>query len=240
MNRNIEVGDVLGEVFSTYRDNAGVLIPVAFLLYLVVAVVNGLADSNWLMLAIAFAVSIAAGTLYQGMVVELVSDVQDGRRDATAGDLLNSAAPFILPLIGVGLFAGICIGFGFLLFLIPGLFLLTIWAVIAPVIVVERAGVFESLGRSRDLVRGHAWQVFAVILVTFLIVAIASFVFMAIGAAIADGPVLRIVFGVIAYTVTAPIGALVASVLYFRLRGRNEGGTPVAEAAPPPAAPPAV
>ncbi|HEX5929419.1 MAG TPA: hypothetical protein VFY48_08500 [Solirubrobacterales bacterium] len=234
MNRNIEVGDVLGEVFSTYRDNAGVLLPVAFLLYLVVAVVNGLVGGSLLMLAIAFAVSITAGTLYQGMVVELVSDVQDGRRDSTAGDLLNSAVPFIGPLIGVGLFAGICIGVGLLLFLIPGLFLLTIWAVIAPVIVVERARVFESLGRSRDLVRGHAWQVFGVILVTFLIVAIASFAFMAIGNAIADGPALRIVFGVIAYTVTAPIGALVASVLYFRLRAMK-GETSMGEAAPPPA-----
>lgn len=229
MNRNIEVGDVLGEVFSTYRDNAGVLLPVAFLLYLVVGVVNGLADASLWLIAVAFAVSIAAGTLYQGMVVELVSDVQDGRRDASAGDLLNSAAPYILPLIGVGLFAGICIGFGFLLFIIPGLFLLTIWAVIAPVIVVERAGVFESLGRSRDLVRGRAWQVFGVILVTFLIVAVASFVFMGIGEAIADGPVLRIVFGVIAYTATAPIGALVASVLYFRLRAMK-GGEPTPSA----------
>ena len=234
MNRNIEVGDVLGEVFSIYRDNAGVLLPVAFLLFLVVAVVNGLVDTNWLMLALAFAVSVAASTLYQGTVVELVSDVQDGRRDSAAGDLLRSAAPFIGPLIGVGLFAGICIGFGLLLFLIPGLFLLTIWAVVAPVIVVERAGVFESLGRSRDLVRGHAWQVFGVIL-TFLIVAIGSFLFRAIGAAISDGPALRIVFGVIAYTVTAPIGALVASVLYFRLRGMKDGAA-VSEA-PPPAAP---
>lgn len=232
MNRNIEVGDVLGEVFSIYRANAGVLLPVAFLLFIVVAVVNGLVDTNWLLLALAFAVSVAAGTLYQGMVVELVSDVQDGRRDAAAGDLLRSAAPFIGPLVGVGLFAGICIGFGFLLFVIPGLFLLTIWAVIAPVIVVERAGVFESLGRSRDLVRGHAWRVFAVILVTFLIVAIGSFLFRAVGAAIADGPALRILFALIAYTVTAPIGALVASVLYFRLRA-IKGGADSGDVAPP-------
>ena len=110
MNRNIEVGDVLGEVFSIYRDNAGVLLPVAFLLFLVVAVVNGLVDTNWLMIALAFVVSIAASTLYQGMVVELVSDVQDGRRDSAVGELLRSATPVIGPLIGAGLFAGIWIG----------------------------------------------------------------------------------------------------------------------------------
>ena len=36
------------------------------------------------------------------MVVELVADVQDGRRDATVGQLLRAAAPVIGQLILVG------------------------------------------------------------------------------------------------------------------------------------------
>jgi len=35
---------------------------------------------------------------------------------------------------------------------------------------------------------------------------------------IADGPIIRIVFSALASTLTAPITALVAAVLYFRLR----------------------
>ena len=42
MNRKIEVGKIFSEVFSIYRDQAGVLLPVAFWLFLVVAIVNGL------------------------------------------------------------------------------------------------------------------------------------------------------------------------------------------------------
>jgi hypothetical protein len=45
----------------------------------------------------------------------------------------------VLPLIGAGLLSGIAIGIGMLLLLVPGLIRLTIWAVIAPVIVVERS-----------------------------------------------------------------------------------------------------
>jgi hypothetical protein len=231
MDRKLDVGSVFSEVFSIYRDQAGTLLPLAFWLFLAVAIVNGLIGGSLILLAVALAVGTIASTLYQGTVVELVSDVQDGRRDSSAGDLLRSAAPFILPLIGAGIVAGIGIGIGMVLLIVPGLILATIWAVIAPVIVVEHAGVFASLGRSRELVRGNGWPVFGVIVLTTIIVVVGSVVFGAIAAAIANGPIVRIVFSAIASTITAPVGALVAAVLYFRLR--------TIEGAAPPSAPPA-
>jgi hypothetical protein len=217
MNRKLEIGSVLSEVFSIYGSQAGVLLPIAFWLFLLVAVVNGLIAGSLIMLAVALAVSTIASTLYQGTVVELVSDVQDGRRDSSVGDLLRSATPFILPLIGAGILAGLGIGIGLILLVVPGLFLATIWAVIAPVIVVERKGVFDAFGRSHELVRGNGWPVLGVIVITFVIVFVGSVVFGAIGEAISNGPLVRIVFSAIASTITAPVGALVASVLYFRL-----------------------
>ena len=68
----------------------------------------------------------------------------------------------------------------------PGLILLTIWAVIAPAIVVEDKGVFEAFGRSRELVRGDGWQVFGAIMLAFLIVFAVGLVASIIGAAIGD------------------------------------------------------
>ena len=67
----------------------GCCLPVAFWLFLVVAILNGIAGSSLLLLLLASVVGIAAGTLYQGMVVNLVRDVQDGRRDSSAGELLE-------------------------------------------------------------------------------------------------------------------------------------------------------
>jgi hypothetical protein len=56
------------------------LLPVAFGLFLVVAVVNGIFAGSLALVPIGVAVSVIAATLYQGTVVGLVRDVQDGRR----------------------------------------------------------------------------------------------------------------------------------------------------------------
>jgi hypothetical protein len=218
MEQRLSVGDALSEVFRIYREQAGVLLPVAFWLFLIVAVVNGLTEGDFSLFWIGVVVGLAVGTLYQGMVVELVRDVQDGRRDSSVGDLFRSALPVLGVLIGAGILAGIGIGIGFLLLIVPGLFLATIWAVIAPAIVIERRGVFEAFGRSRELVKGQGWPVLGTIVVAYLISFLASIVFAAIAAAISGGVILAIVFSALASTITAPIAALVAAVLYFRLK----------------------
>lgn len=236
MERKVDVGGTLSQIFSTYGEQAGVLLPVALLLFIVVGVVNGLLATSLLLYPLVFAVSVAAATLYQGMVVNLVRDVQDGRRDMGAGELLNSAGPFVLPLIGAGILSGLAIGIGFLLLVVPGLILLTIWSVIAPVIVIERSGVIAAFGRSRELVRGNGWNVFGVIVCVFLIAFAAGIVLGLIGAAIVNGAAGRIIFNIIASTLTAPLSALAAAVIYYRLIA-IEGGAP---AQPAPGTPPPV
>jgi hypothetical protein len=121
MERKLDIGGTLNQAFSTYAAQAGVLLPLAFCLFLVVAVVDALLARTFVLLPLSLAVSVVAGTLYQGMVVGLVSDVQDGRRDSSIGDLVRATGPVILPLIGAGLLAGIGIGIGFLLLFVPGL-----------------------------------------------------------------------------------------------------------------------
>ena len=236
MNRKLDVGGTLSQAFSIYGSQAGVLLPVAFGLFLIVAVVNAILAHSLILIPLTLAVSIVAGTLYQGMVVGLVSDVQDGRRDSSVEELVRSTGPVILPLIGAGILAGLGIGVGFLLFIVPGLILLTIWSVIAPVIVVERSGAIDAFGRSRQLVRGNGWQVFGVIVIVFIIVAVVQGILGAIGSGISGSLGVLILFNVIGSTVTAPIVALVAAVIYFGLRD-IEGAQPVAPS-PPAASPP--
>jgi hypothetical protein len=233
MRGKLSVGDTLSEVFSIYGSQAGVLLPLAFWIFLAVAIVDGVTGQNLALLPLVLLVSTIAGTLYQGTVVTLVRDVQDGRRDYSMGELVNAALPFLLPLIAVGILSGIAIAIGFALLIVPGLFLITIWAVLAPAIVIEGRGVFESFGRSRELVRGNGWPVLGALLVAFVIAAVGGLILTGIAEGIADGPLLRIVFSAIAATFTAPIGALVAGVLYFRLLAIE------AQAAPPPSPPPA-
>src|SRR5206468_87068 len=76
--------------------------------------------------------------------------------------------------------AGIAITIGLILIIVPGLFLITIWAVIVPVIVLEGAGVFDAFRRSHQLVRGRGWHVFGTLVVTWIILLVVNLVLGAI------------------------------------------------------------
>jgi hypothetical protein len=230
MNRSIDIGSVISRVFSTYADQASVLLPAAAVVFVGVGIISALLVVLAPILSIvAFIVILVGTTLFTGMVVELVADVQDGRRDATVGQLIAAARPVIGKLILVGIVAGVATAIGFVLIIIPGLILITIWAVFAPVIVLERPPGLGALGRSRELVRGNGWQVFGVIVVLVIGVGIVSAIIEAIGDS--GGTAVGIVVRVIVQIFTAPLAALAASVLYFELRGPAAADTPL-EGAP--------
>jgi hypothetical protein len=207
-------GEIISRAFAIYRDQFGVLFPAALVVFAINAVVTWVFDRGLLAL-IAAVVSLVLATLYNGMVVQLVRDVQDGRRDSSVGELFSSVSPVLLALIGVSILAGIGIGIGFVLCIVPGLFLLTFWSVVAPVTVIERPGVFGAFGRSWELVRGHAWPVFGTIVLVFLLVVAASIAAALIGLAIGD--VGRAILTWIFNALAQPVAALTTSVLYFTL-----------------------
>jgi hypothetical protein len=217
MAQRLDVGGVIRRVWDIYVEQASVLLPASAVVFVISGIVSALLVAAAPSLAVvALLLSLIAGTLFTGMVVELVADIQDGRRDHSPGELLRSATPVIGQLILVGLVAAIGIVIGFFLIIVPGLILLTIWSVAAPVVVLERPGVFAALGRSRELVRGNGWQVFGVIFVLFfLVLFVSSGIEIAADAAgTAAGLIARVVVGVL----TGPFSALAAAVLYFDLR----------------------
>ncbi len=235
--RQLTVGGVIGEAFEHYKAHAGVLLGVALLIFLIAGILQGLLNDSdsWLLSLLGSIVQLVAWTLYTGFVVTLVSDVRDGKRDFGVGELLSSASHAIVPLIINGILLAIGVGIGFILLIIPGLYLLTIWAVVAPAIVAERRGPIEAFGRSYELVKGNGWTVFGAIVVAFLILIAFSLVAAAIGAAIGD-LVGAIVLSVISSVLAAPFAALVSSVLFFDLGGSAHQQT-VSAAPPEPTAP---
>jgi len=218
MPARLDVGGVISRVLNIYVDQASVLMPAAAVVFVFTGIISTLLVSASATLAfVALIISLVATTLFTGMVVELVADVQDGRRDASAGQLLQAATPVLGQLILVGIVSGIGIVIGLVLIIVPGLILITIWSVAAPVVVLERPGVFAALGRSRELVRGNGWQVFGVIFLLYIVVGVFAFIIDAIAESAGSGVgiVVRVIVGVL----TAPLTALAASVLYFDLRG---------------------
>jgi len=233
---SLDVGAVVRRVFGIYVDQAPVLMPAAAVVFVFTGILTAvlLAGAPGLAL-VAVVTSLVATTLFTGMVVELVADIQDGRRDASVGQLLKAVVPVLGQLILVGIIAGVGIVIGFIMLIVPGLILITIWSLAAPVVVLEQPGALRALGRSRELVRGNGWQVFGVILLLdVLVVFIGSAIEIAAASAGSGaGIVARVIVGVL----SAPLSALAAAVLYFELRGRFAGA--VAASAAPPGAPPA-
>ncbi len=224
MQERLDVGGVIRRVFAIYVDQAPVLMPAAAVVFVFTGVFSTLLTNAGTGLGfLAQLISLVATTLFTGMVVELVADVQDGRRDASPGQLLRAVAPVIGQLIVVAFAAALGILVGFILVVIPGLMLLTLWSVAAPVVVLERPPGLKALGRSRELVRGNGWQVFGVLFVLdILVVLVAALVD---GAADSAGTGIGIVVTVVVGVLAAPLAALAAAVLYFDLR-RFKGGQP--------------
>ncbi len=221
MSRPIEIGAVIRRVFRIYVDEAPVLMPAAAVVYVITGILTTVIASSGSggLELLALVIDLVAGTVFTGIVVELVSELQQGRRGVGPSQLVRAVAPVLWQLIAVALIAGILEAVGFVLLIVPGLILVTFWAVVAPVVVIERTGALRALGRSRDLVRGHGWQVFGVILVLLVGVGLISLILASAGAAAgsAVGLVVRVVVGVL----VAPISALAAAVLYFELRDRE-------------------
>jgi hypothetical protein len=225
MQGRIDVGAVVRRVFEIYVDQASVLMPAAAVVFVFTGILSTvLVIASPALALVALVIDLVATTLFTGMVVELVADVQDGRRDASPGQLLRAVTPVLGELILVAVVAGIGIVVGFVLIIIPGLVLITIWSVVAPVVVLEHPGVFAALRRSRELVRGNGWPVFGVILVLYILVGVLAFIIEAIAESAGSGlgTVVRVIVGVL----TAPLSALAAAVLYFELRQIATGGAP--------------
>ena len=211
----LDTARVFERVFAIYRLQAGVLLPAAVILYVIPAALgltSGLTGQ-----ALALAASIIAAVAYQGLVVQAVRDIQDGVRDLSLGGLFRSVTKVLGPLLWTALLVGLGVFVGFILFIIPGLVLLTWWAVAAPVVVCEVRTPTEATRRSRELVRGNGWRVFSVLVVTFLLVLIADLAFASLANAISGSDVSIAIANLVAGMFTAPVFALASAVLYLEL-----------------------
>jgi hypothetical protein len=246
MTQKLDVGKVFSRIFELYTSQASLYLPAALLLFIPAAIINGLIRSG----SSGFFVSIAVGIInlafvfvYEGLIVQSVRDLQDGRRDLSMGQLFSSVTPVLGQLIVVGIVAAIAIDIGFIFILVPGIILMTIWAVFAPVIVVERRG-FDALGRSYELVRGNFWPVLGVIVVMIVLQIVVSIVLAGIAIGISDSFVVIAIFLLIGSVLIAPLDGLARAVMYFELLGLGRqpaaaAGPPGATGAAPPPAPPA-
>lgn len=227
----MDIGGVLSEAWNLYKRFFIRFVAVAAIVFVVLGLLDGIvsavADDGGVALVfwglIGLVVSIVGYFWLQGTLVEAVRDVRDGRADVGIGELFRRVRPRLPALIAAGLIAGIAIGVGLLLLVVPGLFLLTHWFLIGPVIVLEGKSAGEAFGRSWELVKGNAWSAFGLILATIVVVILAS-IAIGIVTALLAAPFPDWLGGwissVVVNSLTAPFVALAWTLAYYRLAER--------------------
>ena len=244
----MDIGDVLSEAWGLYKRFFRQFFLTALVVFAVLDLVSALAaqaagnsvGAGVLWGLVAVLISIIGYFWVQGALVELVRDVQDGRADRSVGETYAAVQPRLPALIAAGLLAGLGIAVGFVLLIVPGLYLLTIWSMLVPVIVIEGRAAGESFTRSREVVRGNGWPVFGLVLITFITIEIAA-------------GLIRLLFAplpnflddwlgsLVAHSITIPFAAAALTTAYFKLTASTavepepDPGAEPAAAEPPPA-----
>ena len=148
MSGAISPAAVIRRTCNVYLDQRRVWLPVAAGVF----GITGLLDAIVIAAApdfvyVSFLISDVATTLFTGMIVGLVTDARAHQRERNSGQLLLAVKPVLGNLVLVGIVAGVGVFFGFILIVVPGLLLTTVWSVAAPIVVMEQPGGLRALGR---------------------------------------------------------------------------------------------
>jgi hypothetical protein len=131
--------------------------------------------------------------------------------------------PDLGKLLGLGIVQHVVIMLGLIAFIAPGLYVLSLWMVAMPAIIVERLTVVGALDRSAALTRERRWLVLGV----FVLVAIPAILAVEILGAL-TGMV------IVTWLLEAALSTVLVSltvVFYALLRNEKEGTTPAQIAA---------
>jgi len=228
--RPLSVGEILDVSFTLYRRHFATLGTVAVLcsglpvlLSLYIEASGGVLQNLQLTLAY-YVIFTILGSIATAATVFVVSESYLGR-PLTARGALRRATPLLGRLIVCSLLFAIVVGFGFLLFMIPGIVLLCGLLLAFPSLVLEAgSSPTGALSRSWSLTRGSRWRMLGLLatLVILLYVPIVAFGAIATVVFPSDGILTLAVVGVL-QMLLYPLLYCVLTVAYYDLRVRKEG-----------------
>lgn len=172
-----------------------------------------------------------------GMLTSVMGEAVLGR-PITIGETWAKVRPRFWALLGAGIIGTVVPFLGLLLCILPGVFLWVAWSLATPALVLERVGVFDSIGRSYRLAVPDFWRIFGIRIVAVLITMILSAIItipttlLGLGMSLGSGDetgfsiaglAIITVGGIIASTITAPFSSGLLALLYIDRRMRVEG-----------------
>jgi hypothetical protein len=235
--RPLSVGEIVDVSFTLYRRHFATLgtiavicsgIPVLLSLYIEAS--GGMLEALALTL-LYYVIFTVLSSIATAATVFVVSESYLGRT-ITVGDALRRATPLLGQLIVCSLLLAIVVGFGFLLFVVPGIIMLTGLLLAFPALVLEPGSMpTGALSRSWSLTRGARLRMLGLLITLFVLLyvpivalgALATLVVPAGGqSGVTPGIVTMAVVGVL-QMLLYPLLYCVLTVAYYDLRVRKEG-----------------
>jgi hypothetical protein len=217
------ISQVLARALDVYRRLWRRSMVVAGAVFVVVGLAQALAAQHptAATLLVAVLLGLVGSLLVQGALVEVVRDLHEGRQPASAAVYYERTRGRLGTLLWATLLYGLGVALGLLLFVIPGLILVSRWALVVPLVMIERLGPRAAFSRSSELVRGRTGRVLALVIVTGVITSVGT---TAITYAFTFLPPFGAAWlgGAVAGALAVPYEAHVLTVLYYRLTEPDE------------------
>lgn len=187
-------GGIWAATLASVRRNAELVLPVAGAFLFLPQLGLQLATSDtppdqWFtgsrstLIIATFLVVIAVSLVGQLVLAHIA--IRDGTgQDQTLGAVIGTSASLALPALAANLMQGIMVGFGLVLLILPGLWLLARFLLVVPIIVRETRDPIEALKRSWTLTEGNGFRILGMLLVLILGFLLLSLSISGLGAAI--------------------------------------------------------
>ncbi|MBO6512103.1 MAG: hypothetical protein JJ979_27090, partial [Roseibium sp.] len=174
---------------------------------------------------LAFLINMVVYAITTALLVQLAYDAKLGR-PIQLGRYVGPAMSAVVPLAILSIVTTILVMLGMMLFIVPGLWVYAVFCVLAPAIVIERAG-FGGMGRSRALTKEYRWPIVGGLILGLLVAIGLQIVAMLLVAGIAAFGTLGMVLALILLVAISTLGAgylsILVSLIYARLREIKEG-----------------
>lgn len=200
--------------FTLVRDNFAAFFAVA-LLFNAPSLIIGFVDDGF---AVALVVGIVAHILLTVCLTVGAIQAMAGARPSFTLLVQQIKRPDLGKLLALGIAQNVVIMLGLMAFIAPGLYVLSLWMVAMPVLIVERSTVGGALDRSAALTRERRWLVLGI----FVLVAIPAILVVEILGALTG-------IAIVTWLLEAALSTVLVSltvVFYALLRGEKEGVTP--------------
>ena len=233
--RPLGVGEIVDASFTVYRRRFGPMFMIGLVLVFIpflVSLVGGCTSEagsttcsspiGWLAVAVGTIGSIVAGAAAAIVAAEAYAGVRSDWRRAMRIGVRRTLAIIIATIV-----IGVLIGIGFVLVIVPGIFLLVSFAVVWEALIIEGIGPMESIKRSWRLVSGERWRLFGAGLLVMIIAIIvfgilSAVVWLILNGLGVDGNMSGYLVGQLATLVSIPLSGAVGAVIYLDLRVRKE------------------